>query len=235
MNNNSNNLYGKVPYAGQEQPQNSQQNINANPSANVATNVPLTPEDFNEVFNSMSQKDIIQSDNLKEQREIIKERFQDSKVLREQQEVLIKRIEELENAQAQGSYASINPNNDYVNKLTSIENELTSIRRKEQEAKMIPVLNLFREFGVTKNEVSGTFDAIKKEYGVDLMATPNLQLAQFALSNLYSSEPNSVPNGGIPNQNQMDSHSQAEADFQLKKQQALIDIENYAQAKKIKR
>ncbi len=208
------NLYNENLYASLDNDTTSQTDNNE------AGNTPDRDYSVEEIISHFTQKDKEKTENLTKQRDIIKTQYADNKKLEEENASLKKQLEE-----AQARLNNTNNNSADADRIEYLENFVNEYKTERLQQRLTPVLEVFKEYGVDRKDVNDTFNVIKARYGVDLMSNPNVEVARFALGQMYqTNEPNTIPNGnyqvGSSYQEQL-AAQQAEAAFQQKKQARL--------------
>lgn len=245
----NNNLYSQPNYVkglnnGGNNGNGDTQNPNPNPNVPPGTppvpeqSVPLNPTNYQEVLNNLNKKTEQQSTNLTEQREIINKVYTENKVLQEQ---LAKTEKQLELARQGGEQnpktpADSNITDEFMKKFNSMEQTIQAMKQEKLETKFRPILTVFEEFGVNKNEVKGYLDTIRQNFNVDLVTNPNIDLAKFALQKLrHDQEPGVVIPGGYGQSQQIDQQQLAnEAAYNERRNHMLQQYADYAKSKKEK-
>lgn len=161
--------------------------------AEVSNNTQPLKQDNNvnidALVKSYIEKDKEKTDNLTKQRDIINEQYNVNKKLEEELSQLRKQNEELK--------LKINSDEQY-SKLEFLENTVRSLQEDKIKAQFVPIQNLFEEFGIKGDTgFKDTINLVKERYNLDLVKNPNVDLARFALSQIYAQqEVNTVPSGG---------------------------------------
>lgn len=190
------NNYSNPNYINPNYPSND--NVNQQDVSTNETNTQQAQVNIDEIIKSYVEKDKEKTDNLTKQREIINQQYDVKKKLEEELAQLRKQNEDLQSRLNSDGYAD---------KLESLEQTVKSLQEDKIKARFAPIQNLFEEFGIVGNEdFKNTISIINERYNLDLIKNPNVELARFALSQIYQPQDvNAIPNGGYVNSNYQDA------------------------------
>lgn len=193
----ANNIFGNPNYGNPNYNSNNDNVTQQDVSINE-TNTQQAQVNIDEIIKSYVEKDKEKTDNLTKQREIINQQYDVNKKLEDELAQLRKQNEELQSRLNSDGYAD---------KLESLEQTVKSLQEDKIKARFAPIQNLFEEFGIVGNEdFKNTISVINERFNLDLIRNPNVELARFALSQIYQPQDvNAIPNGGYVNNNYQDA------------------------------
>lgn len=193
----ANNIFGNPNYGNPNYNSNNDNVTQQDVSINE-TNTQQAQVNIDEIIKSYVEKDKEKTDNLTKQREIINQQYDVNKKLEDELAQLRKQNEELQSRLNSDGYAD---------KLESLEQTVKSLQEDKIKARFAPIQNLFEEFGIVGNEdFKNTISVINERFNLDLIRNPNVELARFALSQIYQPQDvNAIPNGGYVNNNYQDT------------------------------
>lgn len=183
-----------------------------------------TPNDSMIATNSISNEELIAKlmsenaqakQNLIGQRDIINSKFEETKAMEA-------RIKELEKENAELKQATAQPaQNNFEEEFKNIRAELDAFKQRDLEAqkknlenKLIPIIDMLAQRGVSKENVENVFSKIKQVYNVDLVNNPDDKLANAIFNHMFQEqEPSALPQGGYTPQHQATPEEISEANY----------------------